>query len=263
MRIKGIRAAVFEARRLAEELEGDNAATSGTVLVSGMLCEQLARQLGAGAERGAVVVDGQSRVSGAAVFLHVIAGEPSPGDHALVRAADKHGVPVVLVQLWPQDSWTAPFVLTPFVVECEAGRGFPIEEIAGRIAEAVADPPALARRIPVLQDEVARRLVGASVLRSALVGVAGSFLGASRPVLALEQVRLASRLRASKGEAPVEGGQVAAGVAAAALVLSFALRGAARKARRSLPAPLVNAALATGTTWALGEALRRFELLRR
>jgi hypothetical protein len=262
MRIAGIRSAVFEARRLAQELEGDPGVTSGPVLVSGMLCEQLARQLGAGAELGAVVVDGQSRIPSAAAFVHVIAGDPSPGDDALVRAADRHGVPVILVQLWPQDSWTAPFVLTPFVVECEAGKGFPIEEIARRIAEAADDPPALARRIPFLQDEVARKLVGASLARSALVGVAGSFLGASRPALALEQVRLAARLRASQGEPALEGGQVTAGVAAAALVLSFALRGAARKARRSLPAPLVNAALATGTTWALGEALRRLELAR-
>ena len=257
MSLAGLRSAVFEARRLAEELEGDAPARVGPVVVSGMLCEQLARQLEAGADRGAVVVDGQSRLAGASALVHVIAGDPSPGDSALVRAADRHGVPVVLVQLWPQDDWTPPFVLTPFVVECETGKGFPIDEIARQLAAAVEDAHALARRIPALQEEVAGRLVRASVIRSAVVGATG---GAARPLLALEQVRLAARLRVAQGEPTLDGARVATGIAAGALVLSYALRGVARKARTTLPGPLVNTVLAVGATWALGEALRRFEI---
>lgn len=260
MTVAAVRSAVFEARRLAQEIQGEmTPASPGPVVVSGMLCEQLARELAAGAEPGAVVVDGHSRLEGAEVVVHVIAREPSPTDEALVRAADRNVVPVVLVQLWPQEDWTPPYVLTPFVVECSAGKGFPIEDVARRIAEAAERAPALARRIPVLQDAVTESLVGASVVRSALVGAAGGAMGASRPLLALEQVQLLTRLRSMQGGTGPEGTPVVAGVAAAAIALSFGLRAAARSASRSLPAPLVNAALAAATTWALSELLRRVE----
>jgi hypothetical protein len=259
MNAAAIRSAVFEARRLAGELQTEAPEDSGPIVVSGMLCEQLAKELARGAEPGVVVANGQSRLAGASVIVHVIAGEPSPADWTLVRAADRSVVPVVLVQLWPQEEWTPSFVLTPFVVECETGKGFPVDEIARRIAEAVEDAPALARRIPVLSDAVESSLVGASVVRSALLGLAGSAMGASRPLLTLEQVRLLARLRALRGGPALEGAPVLAGAATGALALSFALRALARRGSRSLPAPLVNAALAAMTTWALSEALRRLE----
>jgi hypothetical protein len=261
VKVGAVRSVVFEARRLAQEIQEEAApASTGPILVSGMLCEQLAKELSVGAEPGAVVVDGETRLPSADVAVHVIAREPSPGDEALVRAADRHQVPVVLVQLWPQEDWTPPFVLTPFVVECRAGHGFPIDEIARRVAEATENAPALARRVPVLRDAVTASLVGSAVVRSALVGIAGSAIGASRPVLALEQVRLLSRLRSLQGGAPPGELPVVAGIAAAAVGLSFGLRSAARGARRSLPAPLVNAALAAASTWALSEAIRRLDI---
>ena len=257
----GVRSMLLEARELVQTIQNGTApAHTGPVVVSGMLCEQLARELGAGAEPGAVLVDGSSRLGGAEVLVHVMAAEPSRADDALVRAADAGGVPVVLVQLWPQEDWTPPFVLTPFVVECKAGQGFPLPEIARRVAEAVEHPTDLARRLPVLQEVVAERLVGTSVLRAALIGVAGARLGASRPLLALEQVRMLSQLRSLQGGAGSEELPVVAGVAAAAVGISFALRGVARSARRSLPAPLANAAVAAGATWALAEAIRRLDV---
>jgi hypothetical protein len=65
---------VFEGRRLAREIQDETApAPAGPIVVSGMLGEQLARELAAGAEPGAVVVDGQTRLSGAEVVVHVIA----------------------------------------------------------------------------------------------------------------------------------------------------------------------------------------------
>jgi hypothetical protein len=258
--VTGVRSILLEARELVQTIQNESAPSrTGAVVVSGMLCEQLARELGRGAEPGAVIVDGSSRLREAEVLVHVMAAEPSAADEALVQAADAAGVPVVLVQLWPQEVWTPPFVLTPFVVECSAGKGFPLPEIARRIAEAVEHPTDLARRIPVLQDVVADRLVGTSVLRAALIGVAGPRLGVSRPLLALEQVRLLSRLRSLQGRGGSEELPVVAGVAAAAIGASFALRGVARSARRSFPAPLVNAAVAAGTTWALAEVVRRLD----
>ncbi len=93
-------------------------------------------------------------VLGAEVVVRVIAGDPTDADDRLVRAADAIGTPVVFVQLWPQANWRAPFVLSPFVVECRAGEGFPVADIARMIARSVANPEALAGRVPVLEQPV-------------------------------------------------------------------------------------------------------------
>jgi hypothetical protein len=219
-------------------------------VVSGMLAEQLARELGRGAQPGAVVVREDASVAGAEVVVRVIAGEPSAEDSALVRAADAADVPVVLVQLWPQEKWTSPFVLSPFVVECRAGEGFPVREIADRIAEAT-------ERVPVLQDAVGDRLVRGSVVRAALRGALGS---ATRPALALEQMRAVSRLRALDSPAGATADPRAlAGLAAAVYASGFAFRSAARKARGTLPAPLVDAVVAGAGTWALTKGLQALQ----
>jgi len=255
----GLRLVTFETRNLVRAMKDElGFVAPGRIVVSGMLAEQLARQLSAGADPGAVIVGDTSQLAGAAAVVHVIAGEPSSADDALVQTADRVGVPVVLVQLWPQADWTRPFVLSPFVVECRTGEGFPLEEIAGRLAEAAEHGSALASRIPALHDAVTRSVVRGTTVRAALLGAAGSRMGASRPVLALEQARMLTRLRTMTGSASSEELPVLAGVAAAAVASSFALRGVARAARGFLPAPLANAAVAAAATWALGEALRRW-----
>jgi hypothetical protein len=189
-----------------------------------------------------------------------MAGEPTPGDEARVVAGDRSGIPVVLVQLWPQAKWTAPFVLTPFVVECRAGEGFPVDEIGRKIVAASEHWTDLARRIPVLHEVVSDRVLLTSVVRAALAGAASGRLGANRPVLALEQVRAVARLRALQGDARSEDLRVVAGAAGAAVGLSFLLRGAARRASATLPAPLVNAGIAASATWALAQAARHVPL---
>ena len=174
--VAGIRQGLLEGKGLWSELRDEPARAEGAVVVSGMLAEQLARQLGAGAEPSAVVAREGGSVARAEVVVRVIAGDPSPEDAALVRAADHEGIPVVLVQLWPQAEWTKPFVLSPFVVECRPGEGFPVVEIADRIGEAVDAAPALAARIPALQEAVvsdlkrARSLAPRSSGSSALAG---------------------------------------------------------------------------------------------
>ena len=255
-----LRSVAFETRDLMRAMKDElDPAAAGQVVVSGMLAEQLARQLSAGADPGAVTVGDASQLAGAAAVVHVIAGEPSSADESRVRTADRAGVPVVLVQLWPQEDWTPPFVLSPFVIECRAGEGFPLEEIAGRLAEAAEHAPALASRIPALRDAVTRSVVRGATLRAALLGAAASRKGASRPVLALEQARLLARLRTMETPgATSEELPALVGVAAAAVAASFALREVARTARGFLPAPLANVAVAAATTWALGEALRRW-----
>ncbi len=232
----------------------------GPIVVSGVLAEQLAKELGAGAEPGAVVVASHAEYANAAVQLRIIAGDPSPEDEALVAGAASHGVAVVIVELWPQADWTRPFVLSPFVVECRAGEGFPVAEISDRIVEATEDAPVLAAQVPVLADATRSWLVKQAVVRSALIGFLGSRLGRSRPLLVLEQARMVSRLRAvSSGPAISDELPALAGSAAAVLASGFALRTAARSGGAILPAPLVNAAVAAAGTWAFAKAFRLVE----
>jgi hypothetical protein len=255
----GIRQGVLEGKGLWSELRDEPVGVGGSVVVSGMLAEQLARPLGAGAEPGAVVAREGMSVAGAEVVVRVIAGDPSPEDIALVRAADREGIPTVLVQLWPQAEWTKPFVLSPFVVECRPGEGFPVAEIADRIGEGVEGAPALAARIPSLQEAVVADVTRGTVARAALLGFLGA-RGPARPALALEQVRALARLRALDPQAPgATDPRSAAGITALVLGASFAFRAAARATRGTLPAPLVNAAVAAGGTWAVTKALRELQ----
>jgi len=253
---------ISEVRRLVDAIQEESEPErGGSIVVSGMLSEQLARELGAGARPGAVVAgDAGAGPESAEIRVHVMAGEPSTADEAVVHTADRAAVPVVLVQLWPQERWTPPFVLTPFVVECSPGEGFPIEEIGRKIADAVEQWIELARRVPVLQEVVADKLARSSVVRAALAGALGRPASGARPFLALEQVRLAARLQSLRGDPPPEQPPLVAGVAVAAVLLSFALREGARRASDVVPAPLANAAVAAGATWALAAAARRFSL---
>jgi hypothetical protein len=257
--LAGVRAGLLEGRSLFGELRDESHGAAGGIVVSGMLAEQLARQLAAGAAPGAVTAR-EGSVEGAAVAVRVIAGEPSADDAALVRAAEHAGAPVVLVQLWPQADWGRPFVLSPFVVECRPGEGFPVAEIAERIAEAVEHAASLASRVPILREAVEEDVRRGALVRAALLGALGSRKGSTRPALALEQVRTISSLRAldAPSSAPTDP-RVVAGTAGLVLASGFVLRAAARAARTRLPAPLVEAAIAVGGTWALTEAVRRIE----
>jgi hypothetical protein len=256
-----VRAFVGELKGLGfavrDELEPRRA---GPVVVSGVLAEQLAKELGAAAAPGAVIVASNADLPHAAAHVRIMAGDPSPEDEALVAAAATHGVEVVIVELWPQPDWTRPFVLSPFVVECRAGEGFPVAEISDRIVEATEDAPVLAAQVPVIADATRSWLVKRAVVRSAVIGLVGSRLGRTRPLLVLEQARLVSRLRAvSSGPAVADEQAVLAGSAAAVLASGFALRSVARGAGAVLPAPLVNAAVAAAGTWAFARAFRLVE----
>ena len=256
MSAAGFRALVGEARRLGTTVgaEADPSAV-GPVGVSGMLAEQLTKELAAGADPGAIVVAGAEVVERAEVLVRIIAGDPTPEDEQLVRAADAGGVPVVIVQLWPQADWTTPFVLTPFVVECRAGEGFPVGAIADSIVEASENGAALGARAPVIAEATRKGVVKSAVLRSTLIGLAGSRLGVSRPLLTLEQVRMLSQLRTASTESPAADElRVRAAGAAAVLAAGFAFRGVARSLRTVLPAPIAQAAVAAAGTWALAKA---------
>jgi hypothetical protein len=254
--------AAWEARNLVQALRDEQRVTSlGPLVVSGMLADQLAKELSPGAAPGAVVVGDQPRSSRAPVAIRIIAGHPSAEDESFVREADHAEIPVVIVQLWPQETWREPYVLSPYVVECNAGEGFPIPTIAKLIATASDDPTSLAARVPVLKDTVESVSKRDALVRSAFLGVIGGPKGASaRPVLALEQAGLIARLRALEGPQPKDDRlPVAGGTAVAAIAASYGLREAARYARRWLPRPVADAAVATAGTFVLAELARRLE----
>jgi hypothetical protein len=248
-----------EARSGVQVLRGELAVEPpGFVAVSGVLAEQLTRELAVGAEPGAVRVGADTVVPGAEILVRVVAGEPTEVDLALVRTADKRGVPVVLVQLWPQADWTLPFVLSPFVVECRAGEGFPVREIADRIVDAIESGSLLASQLPVLRGSVESKLVRQTVVRAALLA-ALSRRSATRPLLTREQLRMVARLGAVSDEARAglrHEPAVLGGVLGAVLASGVALREVARTARFVLPAPVADAAVAAAGTWALARAAK-------
>lgn len=261
MSAAGFRALAYEARSVVETTRHElSPASVGAVVVSGMLAEQLARELGAEAVPGAVTGDDGERMPAAEVLVRVVAGEPSEADDAFIRTGDQRGTPVVVVQLWPQADWTPPFVLSPFVVECRAGEGFPLREIADRIVEASEHGPLLAARVPALRKAAAHGVVRQAALRSAVLGVAGAGKRAARPLIALEQIRMLARLRAmTTGSAGSDEMPIVAGGAALALAAGFAFRGVARSARQVLPASIANAAVAAAGTWALAKTMQALE----
>lgn len=252
----GFRALVDEARRVGFAVrEEAGPEPAGPIAVSGMLAEQLVKELSLGADVGSVVVGGPELAGRAEVLIRIVAGDPTTEDDDLVRAADGHGVPVVVVQLWPQADWTRPYVLTPFVVECRAGEGFPIRAIGDRIAEATERDATLASRVPALTDAARSGAVRSAVIRAGITGFAGARLGASRQLLSLEQVRLLSRLRTLSGAASDDELRLRVAGAGAVVAGGFAFRGVARSLRTFVPAPLADAAVAAGGTWALAKLL--------
>ena len=97
-----------------------------------------------------------------------------------------------------------------------------------------------------------------AIARAALIGATGARKGPARPLIALEQLRMLSSLRAaerSEGMSEIP----PAAIAAATVAASFALRALRARPGASLPAPLVNAAVAAGGTWALAKALETLQ----
>jgi hypothetical protein len=257
VRVAAVRSLLEEARSAHRVLEDESDPRPfHSVVVSGVLAEQLAKELGAGASPGSVQVS-LGPVPETEVVVRVIAGEPTAEDEGVVREAERRGVDVVLVQLWPQAEWSRPYVLSPFVVECRAGEGFPIREIADRIVEAADDARIVAADVPTLRESVERSIVRRTVVRAALLGVSSS--RRARPLITLEQVRMVLRLDALGRPCgpPDEAVQTRLRAAAGIVFASgFAFQRVARSARQVLPAPLVNGVVAGAGTWAVARAAR-------
>ncbi len=233
------------------------ASPKGPLLVTGVLAEALARELRSGGDASLVRTDGDP--AGAAALVRVVAGAATPEDERVLRAATRALVPTVVVQTG-EPSARIPYVLATDVVECEPGRGFPVDEIVHALAAALGrDGAALAAALPVLRDAVQSRRIEDGAVTAGALAVAGG--GAQRlPVLALAQARMLSDVATAGGAARPEAPRAVAEAVGPPLVAALGAGLAARTLVRRLPVRnrLLESAVAAAVTYALATAFRRF-----
>lgn len=243
---------VFALRRHART----TAATRGPLLVTGVLADQLARQLGAGADPGAVRTTGDPAQS--AALVHVVAGAATPDDERVLRAATRSLVPFVVVQAG-DPSTELPYVLPMDVVDCEPGKGFPVDGIAKTLARTLGtDGAALAHALPAIRDAYQVQRAEESAISAAVIASYGGN-APELPVLVLAQARALVDIATARGDESEEPGSLATTIApslGAALGTGLVARGFVR--RLSARNRVVEALVAGIATYALATAVRRF-----
>jgi uncharacterized protein (DUF697 family) len=248
-------------RELLSEIEASSREESVLALGGATeLARALRRELlRGGGDEGALRVGGPE---GATVYVHVLAGQPTDEDAAMLRRARRGRVPAVVVATGrlPDDA-VLPYVLATDVVAVQPGRGFPLptlaEVVAARLDE---DAATLSARLPFLREPVCERLITSFARRNAILGAATWMPGPDLPVLVLNQLRLVLRLAQVHGEDP---GRERLSELAATLGAGFGLRALAREALDVVPVAgwAVRGTVAYLGTRAVGEAARRrFEL---
>jgi hypothetical protein len=231
----------------------------GPLLVTGMLAEQLAKELGAGGDPTLVETSGEPEAAG--VFVRVVAGAATAEDERLFRAATRAAVPIVAVQTAePERAVRLPYVLAEDVVQVMPGSGFPVDEIAERVAAAVGDAAApLAASLPVLRDAVVRRRATDAAVATAALAALGAAKGPRLPVLALAQARMLSDVTVASGAEPGGDGREAAQQLALPLAAALGTGLVARELVRRAPfrSRVLDAAVAGAATLALGALFKR------
>ena len=227
----------------------------GPLLVMGVLAEQLARELAAGGDQRLVQTRGNP--VDAAAFVCVLAGAATAADEESLRAATRALVPVVAVQTGPARV-RIPYVLATDVVECEPGKGFPVDDIADTLAAALGrDGAALAGSLPVLREAVERRRILDGALAAGTLGFSAD--PAPRlPVLALAQSRMLSELDAASGRPPPHEARATAEAIAPPLVAALLTGIVSRTVVRRLPFRnrLLDGLVAAAATYGLATAFR-------
>lgn len=241
-------------RKLLQEIEASGGGrhvltVGGAPGLAPLLRQQLLRGR---AEPGAVRLGGPE---GADVYVHVLAGEPREEDVDVLRRARRARVPAVAVaQGPPRDASALPYVLATDVVRVASGESFPLRAIADTIAARIGEDGApLAARVPLLRDAVCRHLVASFSRKNGMLAAATWIPGADLPVLALNELRLVSRLAQAHG---LDSGAERFPELAAALGAAFGLRRLARELLELVPLAgwAVQGTLAYTGTKALGEA---------
>jgi uncharacterized protein (DUF697 family) len=225
------------------------------LLVTGVLAEQLAAELGRGAGPGAVTTS--ARPEDAAALVRVLAGEATEEDEAQLRAAARARTSAIAVQTNADAGPDVPYVLATDVVVCPPGTGFPVEAILKAVADRLGEHgTSLAARLPALREPLCAALIESFSRKNGVLGVAIFVPGADLPVLTRNQLRLVLRIAAAYG-VHVDGSRAAevAGTVAA----GFALRGVARQLLSAVPVAgwAVKGAVAYAGTRAIGEAAQR------
>jgi uncharacterized protein (DUF697 family) len=226
------------------------------IQVSGVLDEQLARELRAGGDPGTVRCGGDPAT--ASVLVLVLAGEVTSAHEAVLRAAARARTPVIAVQTARDASLDVPYVLATDVVPCPAGAGFPVDRIAEVIARRLGEnATGLAAKLPVLREAVSRWLVESFARRNGVLAAAIFIPGADFPVLTLNQLRLVGRLAAAHGE-EIDAQRIPELLAVIGGALGF--RRIAHQFLGIVPVLgwAVQGAVAYGGTKALGEAARQY-----
>jgi hypothetical protein len=230
---------------------------SGPLLVTGVLAEQLARELRAGGDPELVRTAGDA--AEAAALVRVLAGPATAGDEQGLRAATRALVPVVVVQTADVPA-TIPYVLPEDVVQCLPGSGFPVREIAERLAAGLGQHGGpLAAALPVLRPAVERRRAIEGAIAAGTLAALERDTGPHLPLLAVSQARMLSDIAAAEGRTTGDDGRAAAQALAVTLGAALATGYGARALVRRLPrrARLVEGLAAAAATAALAEAFRR------
>ena len=213
--------------------------------------------------RGGVAAAVRERgpLEGAAALVLVLGGAPTTDDERLLHEASRARLPVVAVV--PTSIGAAkhvPYVLDENLVRLPGAAGFPVDEIAKRLARALGEEATpLAARLPVLREAVCEELIRKFSRQNGVLGVLVFVPGADLPILTANQVRLVLRIADAHG---FEIDRERLPEVLAVIASGFGFRALARKAIGYVPFVgwVVKGAVAYTATRALGEAaVRHFE----
>lgn len=220
------------------------------------LAAVLRRELGRGAAPGAIRANDDPK--GGAIYVYVLVRNSTPEDEAALKRARRARVPIVALTSGPAGGGSIPYVLATDVIRLEAGQGFPLDELAKRIAAKLGEDGApLAAQVPLLRRAVCDRLVATFARRNGIIAAAAFVPGVDLPALTLNEIRLVLRLEQAYGH-EIDPRERLPEIAAT-LGVGFGLRTVARELLDVVPVAgwAVKGAVAYAGTRAFGEAAVR------